>query len=173
MLWPVQIATAGQRRSVLSCSAVASNMPKLHMSAHCSSIRCTAEVPDKDRHRARISKLMSYHGMFLHNSQLGKGPVMALTKCLYMHLVASIWHRLQCPPEGSDQQCLAVQGSESGSLARCKQLFEVAAALRNSLYARAQSLQLLQAPFAVEALDMSLFRQPDDPAPAAAAGKKW
>lgn len=56
------------------------------------------------------------------------------------------------------------------SLARCKQLMEVATALRAALYARAQSLQLLKAPFPVEALDLSLFRQAGEAEPAAANG---
>lgn len=68
-----------------------------------------------------------------------------------------------------------MQATEQGGLSRCKQLFEVAAALRASLYARAQSLQLLQAPFAMDPVDLSLLGQPDDPVPSAsdAASTGW
>ena len=61
------------------------------------------------------------------------------------------------------------QVEATGNLARCKQLLEVATALRAALYARAQSLQLLRGPFPVDALDMSLFRQPGDSEAAAAS----
>ena len=60
-----------------------------------------------------------------------------------------------------------MQAAQQGGLTVCKQLFEIAAALRTSLYARAQSLQLLQAPFTMEPVDLSLFRQPDDLVPSA------
>lgn len=56
----------------------------------------------------------------------------------------------------------AVQALPGGSLARCKQVLEVATALRAALYSRAHSLQLLKAPFSIEPVDMSLFRQPGD-----------
>ena len=63
-----------------------------------------------------------------------------------------------------------MQAVPADSLARCKQLVEVAVALRAALYARAQSLQLLKASFPVEALDLSLFRQAGEAEPAAANG---
>lgn len=63
-----------------------------------------------------------------------------------------------------------MQAVPADSLARCKRLMEVATALRAALYARAQSLQLLKAPFLVEALDLSLFTQAGEAEPAAVNG---
>ena len=55
-----------------------------------------------------------------------------------------------------------VQAAGKADLSLCKQVMEVAAALRSGLYARAQALQLLRTPFLCEPLDLRLLNQATD-----------
>lgn len=60
-----------------------------------------------------------------------------------------------------------MQSGQRDNLVLCKQIMEVAVALRTGLYTRAQVLQLLRAPLTCGPVDLSLLSQPTDAQPPA------
>lgn len=63
-----------------------------------------------------------------------------------------------------------MQSGQTDNLSHCKQVMEVAVALRTGLYTRAQVLQLLRAPLTCGPVDLSLLSQPTNAQPLASVG---